>query len=194
MKQPRQSSQAALDPSFRLEVSASAPEPVLPAECAFSVPLTESNAATAQEEERERISLKHASTPPIGEPGVLSHPQTLFHIGSHAQLRILFGFFGIEECAFRHTHDHTPTAQPHRQPHTAHSTSVASAAETQDNAEHNSALTTEPPTGATTVAGGRPSHPPPPRSCPKVRAPWTGPAKSLNTTSPAALCHTGGYS
>ena len=82
MKQPRQSSQAALDPSFRLEVSASAPEPVLPAECAFSVPLTESNAATAQEEERERISLKHASTPPIGEPGALSHPQTLFQFSA----------------------------------------------------------------------------------------------------------------
>ena len=43
----------------------------------------------------------------------------------------------------------------------AHSTSAACAAETQDNAEHSNAYTTEPPTGVTTAAGGRPSQPHP---------------------------------
>ena len=67
----------------------------------------------------------------------------------------------------------------------AHSTSAACAAETQDNAEQSNASKTEPHTGATTTAGGQPSHPHPTPCCPRVRAPWA---------SPAALSHTGGYS
>ena len=76
----------------------------------------------------------------------------------------------------------------------AHSTSAVSAAETQDNEEHNFASPTEPHAGATTAAGAQHSHLPPPPSRFRVGAPWTGPTQSLYTTSPAALSHTGGYS
>ena len=70
----------------------------------------------------------------------------------------------------------------------AHSTSAACAAETQDNAQSTTAHTPQSHPQAQL-----PARPPPPLSCPKVRAPWTGPTKSLYTTSPAALCHTGGF-
>ena len=92
------------------------------------------------------------------------------------------------------TPTHSPLILPIRLTR-AHSTSAACAAETQDNAEQSNAYKTEPHTGATTAAGGQPSHPHPPLCRPRVRAPWAGPtSKSLYTTSRAALSHTGGYS
>ena len=92
------------------------------------------------------------------------------------------------------TPTHSPLILPIRLTR-AHSTSAACAAETQDNAEQSNAYKTEPHTGATTAAGGQPSHPHPPLCRPRVRAPWASPTgKSLYTTSRAALSHTGGYS
>ena len=92
------------------------------------------------------------------------------------------------------TSTHSPLTHP-TQLTRAHSTSAACAAETQDNAEQSNAYKTEPHTGATTAAGGQPSHPHPTLCRPRVRAPWASPTdKSLYTTSRAALSHTGGYS
>ena len=54
--------------------------------CFFSASLTESITATAQEEERERSSLQHVSTPPRGEPGALSHPHPFSFLPSHSSV------------------------------------------------------------------------------------------------------------
>ena len=101
--------------------------------------------------------MKHASTPPIGEPGALSHPQPLFHIGSHSSA-LCSDFSGLRNVPFgdevqtntHHTHDHTPTAPHHHQPHTRsqYKRSLCSG-DARQRTEHNSAYTTEPPTGAT---------------------------------------------
>ena len=138
--------------------------------------------------------MKHASTPPIGEPGALSHPQALFHIGSHSSA-FCSDFSGLRNVPATKCKP-TPTTPTTTHPplHTtisltrAHSTSAACAAETQDNAQSTTAHTPHSHPQAQL-----PARPPPPLSCPKVRAPWTGPTKSLYTTSPAALCHTGGF-
>ena len=123
VRRPRQSSRASPVPSFRLEVSASALRPDLPALSAFSVPL--SQRATKKGSE---FILKHASTPPIGEPGALSHPRPLFHIGSHSSV-LCSDFSGLRNVPFgdevqttntHHTHFHTLTPNT---PHPTHTRS-----------------------------------------------------------------------
>ena len=117
------------------------------------------------------------------------------------EIRILFGFSGLRNVPFgdevqthtHHTHDHTPNTTPHHQPHTRsqHKRSLRSRDARQRRAQqriHNRA------THRRNYRSWRSALTPTPYTlcCPKVRAPWANPTnKSLYTTSPAALPHTG---